>query len=403
MPTTDPPPQKRTRFSDQEADTESTPPRPPPSVAARNYVTASVRSLPDSVQKYIVALSTSYHKLKNKERQQNKNLARFDNEDFIPRSARIGFELKGSESVMETEQFKTLATSTTTEVQKLQATLRTNMSKALKLEIAHTEALILKTFFKGVKELGSIFYLLQHPNTTSDKVPTNALARYILEKQRGSLFKYITIDDNNKFQKYLESAQDEVVYAAGATPNNCITPFAKVSETIQPVLEDIYVKSWETLVHDIDNRAVINKIAQQIKEFEIDRATQETAMQIDTEQALNHATISNLIQEEVSKNVKQLKKDISQLGQTIVRNLNSTQKNPKNKPRGAKTSAPITKKSQSINQTKKQNQRRRNPNRTGSAEEVDSVSSNGNRSNNKKKTRGKGNNMKKKPKTNSRK
>ena len=403
MPTTEPPPQKRLRFSDDEPEIESTASRPPPSVAAKNYVTESVRSLPESVQNYIISLSTTYHKLKNKERQQLKNKARFADDEFIPRSARIGFELKGSEPVMETEQFKTLAASTLEEVKKLQTTLKTNMLKTLTFEIAHTQALLLQTFFKGVRELGSIFYLLNHPNSTADQVPSHAIARYLLEKQRGSLFKHLDISDDNKFQKYLEYAQDEVVYAAGSTQANCITPFTKVSEAIQPVLEDIYVNSWETLVKDIENRTVLTKVSQQIKDFEVSKATQDTAMQIDTEQALSHATISNLIQQEVSKNVQQLKKDMSTLGQKVVRGTARNQKKAKNKPQGATNSAPSTKKTVQ-NQPTKKTQRRRSPrNANDSTGESDNDSSRSNARKKKQQSKGKRNNTRRNTKTNSQK
>ena len=401
MTTTEQPPQKRLRFSNDEPTTESTTQRPTPSVAARNYVSESVRSLPDSVQKYIISISTAFHKLKNKERQQQKNQARFDDDDFIPRSARIGFELKGSEAVMETEQFKTLATTTSDEIKKLQKILRANMLSTIKLEIAHTQELILNTFFKGVKELGSLFYLLSHPNTTAEQVPTHAIARYLLEKQRGSLFKHVNVTDDTKFQKYLTYAQDEVVHTPGTTPANCITPFTKVSDKIQPILEEIFVNSWETLVNEIDERTALSKINQQIREFEVSQATQDTAMQIDTEQALNHTTISNLIQEEVSKNVKKLHTELNQLGQRIQRNGTQPTKT-KNKPRGAPNRAPSTKKSATAIKPTKRTQRRHQPSKKDSTDASDNDSSKGSAKTKKKTPNGKKGNYKKNSKTQSR-
>ena len=401
MTTTEQPPQKRLRFSNDETTTESTLQRPTPSVAARTYVSDSVRSLPDSVQKYIISISTTFHKLKNKERQQQKNLARFDDDDFIPRSARIGFELKGSETVMETEQFKTLATKTADEIKKLQTTLRKSMSSTIKLEIAHTQELILNTFFKGVKELGSLFYLLSHPNTTADQVPTHSIARYLLEKQRGQLFKHVNVTDETKFQKYLTYAQDAVVHEPGTTPANCITPFTNVSERIQPVLEDVFVKSWDKLVDEINERTALTKITQQIRDFEVSKATQDTAMQIDTEQALNHTTISNLIQQEVSKNVKKLHTEINQLGQKIQRN-GPPNKKSKNKPRGATNRASSTKKTNNTKKPRKKGSRHPSAN-TDSAAVSDNDSSNESTRSKKVKPKGNKGNTKKNTKTNSRK
>ena len=168
MSTADQPPSKRTRFTIPESAGENETQRPAPSVVARNHIEASARSLPTSVQNYIVTLSTKFHKLKQKERQQTNNLARFDDDDFIPRSARVAFELKGSESVMELDTFQTLATSTTEKVKKFQTDLKSAMKQTIQLEIAATKKSITNCFFQGVKELGALFYLLQHPKTKTD-------------------------------------------------------------------------------------------------------------------------------------------------------------------------------------------------------------------------------------------
>ena len=319
MPTTKPPPTKRLRFSDQVTDRESPRQQPPPAAVARQIVEDSVRSHPESVQKFIVNITTRYNKLKMKEQQQQNTATKLADEDFLPRSARFGFKLKGSESVMETEAFQKLASTTAEKIKTLQDNLKTAMQSMIKLEIEATQKEINKLFLQTINKLGSIFYLMSHPNSKTSNVPHHAITQFLLDKQCGSLFKHVTITNNSKFARYTEYAMDAVTFQSGDTPQSQATPFAKVSTELQPILEDIFVKSWDKHVQELNKCMMINNIEVQLREFTVGAKTEATAMELNTKAATDPATVKNLIQNKVATQVKQIKTDLNKLGQRLTR------------------------------------------------------------------------------------
>ena len=328
-----------------------------------------------------------------KERQQQNTATKLADDDFLPRSARFGFELKGSESVMETESFQKLASTTAEKIKKLQDELKKAMQSTIQLEIAATQKEINNTFLQAVNELGSIFYLMSHPNSKTSDVPNHALARFLLDKQRGSLFKHLTITNESKFARYTEYAKDEISFKSGDTPQNLATPFAKVSTELQPLLEDIFVNSWDTHMTELNTRTAMSKIEVQLREFAVGNKTEATAMELDTEGAADPATVKNLIQNEVATQVKKIRTDIDKLGQRITRSNN--QQPSKNNSRGAQPKrAPLKKKS---------NKKSSPPKRKESTDESGNDSSSASKRNNTGTKKSKPNKSTKNNKTNSKK
>jgi len=86
-------------------------PAPAPSTMAHNIIIATVESHPALIQRLCTTIFNKFSALKNKERQQLNTLSRLTEDTFLPRSARLAFEMHASNKVMETEEFKTLAAS----------------------------------------------------------------------------------------------------------------------------------------------------------------------------------------------------------------------------------------------------------------------------------------------------
>lgn len=130
-------PPKRTRFEDPPATAAPSESAKPPKSLAESFIKASIASLHPQIstiveklgKEHILLLSKKEHLIQVHQRM-------IDNEDFIPRSARIQFDLKGSNRAVELAEYKQLAEETSLLVIEFTKTLKTKIRKAAALEIS---------------------------------------------------------------------------------------------------------------------------------------------------------------------------------------------------------------------------------------------------------------------------
>ena len=103
-----------------------------PTDAVKTYLRINAGSLPTSMQTLITECALEFVTLQSKKKQKDDMVSKFDDDAFTPSSTRFNFQLTSSESVMETQEFKTLATECTTHLKACQAQLKACMKKCIK-------------------------------------------------------------------------------------------------------------------------------------------------------------------------------------------------------------------------------------------------------------------------------
>jgi hypothetical protein len=300
-----------------------------PSAAARIYVSASTRSLPSDIQLFVQERNSKVNMLFSRQRQRKLTIARFDNEDYIPKPARISFELTATSSAKETEPFRALKTESDLLIRTAQLALKTAIRSVLDLEERVLKDELLKLFFDTVCQLSLLLFIFEYPFVKDP--PTNALARFVLEKQRGSLYKFLPTTNASVFANFATYASDETAYAAGDTPDANATTFSKIIPKTQETLEAIFVRSWEEQNKVYDDRAKQDAVLKQLQHFRIGAATEDTAMQLDTEPTADATTIKDLVSSAVAAQTKKMEKELTTLRQQIKRHTApSTNAQPKN-------------------------------------------------------------------------
>ena len=300
-----------------------------PSAAARIYVAASTRSLPSDIQSYVQERNSKVNKLFSRQRQRKLTTARFDNVDYTPKPARISFELTATSSAKETDTFRALKTASDLLIRNTQLALKTAIRSVLDLEERVLKDELLKLFFDTVCQLSLLLFIFEYPSVSDP--PTNALARFVLEKQRGSLYKFLPTTHVTVFAEFATYARDETTYAAGDTSDADATTFSKIIPKTQETLETIFVRSWEEQTKVYEERAKQDAVLKQLQHFRIGAVTEDTAMQLDTEPTADTTTIKDLVSSAVAAQTKKMEKELNILRQQVKRQTApSTNAKPKN-------------------------------------------------------------------------
>jgi len=106
-----------------------------PSAAARAVVVAALVSHPEPFLDLLLTKAMSFNALNSRLKQQEQTKSQLAEELFIPRSARMNFILRASESVKETQQYKTLAAKMETTSATWKTKAKATICTVAKLEI----------------------------------------------------------------------------------------------------------------------------------------------------------------------------------------------------------------------------------------------------------------------------
>ena len=127
-----------------------------PTDAVRRYLQINARSLPNAMQQLITDHTFEFTLIQSKIKQKTEMISKFDDDQYIPSSARFNFTLTSSESVMETQDFKTLASACNTHLKTCQKQLKDCMTKCLKLEKKELETKWSDLFCNTLKQMSEI-------------------------------------------------------------------------------------------------------------------------------------------------------------------------------------------------------------------------------------------------------
>ena len=284
MPTALRPP-KRARTNDTTEEQEPEPTANPvtPAASGLALVSEAAKSLPTSVQDFLFETAKRFNLLQNRKRQQLQNKARFEQDDFVPRSARIGFELKASESVTETEDFKTLSSDTKAAVEELQATIKKNIASVITLEIQAIEDELITVFFNAVNNLIGAMYLDHiQKDVSTTTIPINNIARYIFDQPTGLLYTHIQVTNENVLDKYKKHVDDDINHVRGTTPEAQVPLYSAIRQKLLQPLLATFASSWETQANEYKRREAEAAILRHLQTAQTQTAVEATAMHIDT-------------------------------------------------------------------------------------------------------------------------
>jgi len=209
----------------------------PPSLAARSVVAAAVASHPAPIKELALATTQTFNVLKSHQRQQEQTRARLSQATFTPQSARLSFALTGSDSVMETQTFKTLAET----VQKATDTWTTTMKNAIcqvaDLEAVKTKNEIVDNFLTTLKRVAHLFLLHDDPTTTTD---SKLLVTFLLETNGHTICKHTGIGKNEALSKLFAPTE----YDDDLLTDTLQEKFGPFMEDLLAISTSIFVDSW---------------------------------------------------------------------------------------------------------------------------------------------------------------
>ncbi len=359
---------KRPRVQIEEGTETNTqdPPRPAPSTMAYNIIVDAVEPHPAPIQRLCQAIFHKFSALKNKERQQLSTLSRLSEDTFLPRSARLAFELHASSKVMETEDFKTLAAKMDELTLNWKTEAKATILAVAQLESKALRAEIIACLATSALELGKLFLLKRDPAADLKIAPN--LVHYALEKCGDPLFECIysvdsathTVDCRSVLTRLRQLLRTEDSTVPSALQKVIFNPFLGAYTTL---LKKLFIESWTSQVTAHQHLASERAMAKELKTILDGDATQAAAMALDVEPTVDPKVLRDLIKTQIQSETKKIQSELNRLSQKVTRQgpddtrPKTTAATPKKSPRGASRRASSPKKPRG-RQTQTANQRR---------------------------------------------
>jgi hypothetical protein len=315
-----------------------------------DFVTRSFASLPTPIKTLASHYTEKLTKLQNKARQRSITIEKMAEDDFIPTSARIKFELGATQKVKETATFTTLAASTKELVATFQNTLKANMLTVAQLELSSIQSDINTTILKAVRNLTTITVMNHFPDSENHPFAPRALARATFEAHFEILKKFSTLESDSLFLRYKKVTADPAPpYEPHTMPPGERQHISCLIPELFGLLKKICVDSWSEQLDAIQKKKKSLALDHYVQSTLTEMATADTAMILDQEPTIEPAVIKSLIAKGVNDATKELQKPVARLQQTIER---TSAKNT----RGAQR-APSTKKKSNVSQPQRSNKK----------------------------------------------
>ena len=365
-----------------------------PSQAATNFVAKAVESRQEPVRNLFKRLAQDFVNLKAKQRQLNSTRARLSDEELIPRSCRFKFDLKASEYVMKSPRFVTIVEAANEDMKAFQKKMKARIVECLDLEIKMTEERVCETFLSAIHKIATLHIIAKHPKTDPHENDVLKLCAHAIKSTLSqSVFANIAShpprvsftahfvtqmkrDDDTPLIINNELTDQQIHDQWTTTPTD-IVAFNQYVVDVEKDLKIIFVDSWKAYKERQNNAEIERALAKKVQELTTTKATEETAMVIDAEPAVEPKKMKEIVAKEVKKSIKNLRKDINSLKQSNQRNNNGTP--AKNTTGGAKdngASTPTKKKSKTKKQKAKEKKEKARKNRQGQKTNDDSSAEN---------------------------
>jgi len=315
--------------------------RKTPSAAAHKVIVKAVASHPEPIQDLLISTSAKFNALMSRLRQQEQTSVNMSEEAYVPRSARITFNLKASESVMERTDYQTLTATMDAALVTFKTAAKTAICAVAKLEIENTKKQIATTFTTTAQQLAKLLLIQADPETELNNIILAALA---LESHGSTVTKYSCMSLNDALTMlFLPKTYNglNASDAAKATYTPFIPDFAKL-------MTAAFVTSWDAQLDYYKKQTSDRIMSKQVKDFLDGTATQQAAAAMDSEPTADPALLKDIVKKQVDCQHKKMQAEINKLRQLVARSIKPADKNDrKNITWGANTKkpgAPSTKK-----------------------------------------------------------
>ena len=310
------PTRKRIRF-----DTAEQAPNMADKDAVKDFVSRSLESLPPTIKETATKTCNRFHSLCVQARNKQQTLRKFDNADYVPQSAKIGFTLKSNKRVEETATFKTQAAT----VEQLVEQFRQQLKAATKV-VTNEELSILKQdiqdhFFQGLYDIAMLILI----NEDADRArhPARALSLRIIKVHGASLLKHTGLTATDIYEKYKTYFKEPEVHVPDSLPEELKVAVAPHIDPAHSILDCIFVKSWDLAEAKLIEKEKKSAMDVYIKSRTADTATEAAAMEVENEQSISSKKIKDLIKSGVREQTKQLQTQVN----TLQNKLSSAAKN----------------------------------------------------------------------------
>jgi hypothetical protein len=318
---------KRARFQESSSTTQSVL-LASPIESARKHISSIVASLALPTQQLANHWGVRIISLHSKIKQQEKTLLPFTNPDFIPRSARVAFQLGGSKQVTGLADYTALVTDTSTLVTDFQKAIRDKIVAVANLELSVSKEAKATAIVEAVVTYAHLFHLAE-----CGLAPTT-LEHYtyvlpVLAAARARALGSTCLSD--------EAIQKLLLEQIGAAPNRSVESYTINSIFAANCSELFYEPSkvFDSAIHTANCAAAARLFADRSLN---DRVSIDTSIVLDAEPTVAPASLDSLIQQAVKKHTKALTSTIGRLEKSL--------QTAKNSGRGAaQTGASLKKKS----------------------------------------------------------
>jgi hypothetical protein len=347
-----------------------------PSEAALSSTLPIVNSLHPLIQttahSYVKKTLTGLNHMRKTEA----NIIKLQSDTFTPRSIRLKFLLTSHRSVMDSEDFRSLATEATNVIDTFQNNMKSVIISTAELELLFARRSVLQTIFEGTAHIADLYCTIMGFPTDASTIygyflhamvhpDIRTLLTEVESENGGEFMQNLCIDtptdtnnidrntdSHNKFREIIWSLfiQPRTVYEQTIRENALLT-----AAQSKIVLHQRNKTTTDTIAMVEDELPVDSKTIGEMINRKINDKTKKLVAQ------LNHLTIQNSNKSRTSPTPTTTKKNSDKLHgqqQTTLKSKKQQRQrslSPKNLNRGANSGAPSTKKSTSLSH---QNQQR---------------------------------------------
>jgi hypothetical protein len=314
-----------------------------PSQAARLRVEAAVALYPQAIQTIALSASKVYNRQKSKIRSQDATIKRFDDENEIPGSAKLNFQLTAPPAIMEMDEFKTQATLMETAVAAFQKAAKSAIKSVAEIRLEYEKTTATATLLETLQRLCELI-LLENRHDSKEQ-PVAKFAWFVAGKLPLQVFKecYCSQDHiRNELKRNIDDDNQEEGNGVLQITSGDNDRFADLTTRVGPILTSIFVDSWNAQIDSYRQAEITRTLAKKAKELLLVKAAENVQMEIDTEPSVSSEKIKELIAAAVKNETKKQQNEISKLRETVKRSKNSNRGAPSSS--AAKASASSKKK-----------------------------------------------------------
>ena len=335
---------KRTRFAPKGND--GTPPvstSEPPKALAESLIRAAISSLHPTIatiaerlgKEHILILSRVDHKILQVKRMK-------DDAEFIPKSARINFDLSMSKRASANQDYVNLTETTKQLIIEFQLKLKDHVAKAQTIEITIIKSELHEHLAKCTRVLTQAFMILNKDRSDVDQKVYKLLQKYLVEL---SIHAPITLEDFCKIYKNIHGietfpptpANQPAVAAAAATTTSrffapsttlvvredeeimqdddpvVVTTVKSDVDKVFDMMEKIFVSAWTKYKNQQQKNDVDIELKKLSTTYFVDKATINAVDAVDTEPGADKIELKALIRSEAKSDNKEIRKQLDEV------------------------------------------------------------------------------------------